>query len=215
MLKNIAHFGRGYRFKPRTTVSRVMTGLNSNLPQSIDWRKQGAVSEIRNQGQGETCWAFSAAGAIEGARVASKAVKSMTPLSVQELIDCMEIQCSDGSGTMDDAFEWVREKRNGSLDTFQSYPYVDKDCIFWDPPHKCLHNGSLPSGPGRVTAMHHTIPNNVTDLMLALTRGPVSVAIYSSLTTFTTYKGGIYSDKNCMSVTKKMLDHGVLRGLWC
>merc|ERR1711871_747801 len=113
-------------------MKRVPYGYSAiNLPKSIDWRDKGAVSPVRNQGQGETCWAFSAAGAIEGARVASGAVKDITPLSVQELIDCMGIQCSDGSGTMDNAFEWVQQHRNGTMYTYASYPYIDGNCIFW------------------------------------------------------------------------------------
>merc|ERR1711871_404446 len=185
-------------------MKRVPYGYSAiNLPKSIDWRDKGAVSPVRNQGQGETCWAFSSAGAVEGARVASGGQK-LVPLSPQELIDCMSIDCSDSDGTMDNAFLWIAEKRNGLLASWQSYPYVDSDCIFWNPPHKCSNGTAVSGAP--VLSMHHTIPNNITDLMLALQRGPVSVAVDSSLTSFTTYKGGIYSDKGCVGVTAKQLD---------
>ena len=61
-----------------------------------------------------------------------------------------------------------------------------------------------------MTSFHHTIVSNETDLMAAVAQQPVSVAIYSSLVSFTTYAGGIYNDDGCHDVTADKLDHAVL-----
>merc|ERR1712198_510594 len=65
-----------------TTVSKPA----KDLPTEVDWRKQGVVTDVKNQGQCGSCWAFCTTEMIES--YAGIATGSTPELSSQQVTSC-------------------------------------------------------------------------------------------------------------------------------
>jgi C1A family cysteine protease len=167
-------------------------GTEAN-PKSVDWRKTGAVTPVKDQGQCGSCWAFSATGSMEGAYAVK--TKTLVSLSEQQLVDCSTSQGNEGcnGGLMDYAFEYVIASGIG---TEAAYPYKAVD-------QKCK---KVTASPVKIKSYVDVTHNSDADMETAVAKGPVSVAIEADQPAFQFYKSGIFSDPSCGTA----LDHGVL-----
>ena len=181
----------------KPTAASFIAPENLCLPESVDWRAKGAVTEIKNQGQCGSCWAFSATGALEGQNF--RKTGKLVSLSEQNLIDCSFKYGNHGceGGLMDFAFQYIKD--NHGIDTEASYPYEaeDENCRFSKKSIGATDVGFVDIPEGDEMAMMKAVA----------TIGPVSVAIDASHESFQFYSTGVYLEPNC---TPDGLDHGVL-----
>merc|ERR1712215_183654 len=57
-----------------------------NAPSHLDYREEGKVTPVKNQGQCGSCWAFSATGALEGMWKQNRG--QLISMSEQQMVDC-------------------------------------------------------------------------------------------------------------------------------
>nr|CAD7404506.1 unnamed protein product [Timema poppensis] len=174
----------------------------SSVPDFLDWREKGFVNPIEDQGSCGSCWAFSAAGAVEG-QYYKKYGKSVI-LSKQEIVDCSWGEEYDNygcwGGWQDRAFEFLID--NGGVDLDYVYPYTatNGSC-------KLIDRAFVPlSLTGYVD-----VESGNEDLVqeAVATVGPISIALDASQRSFHLYNGGVYFEPNCTSGIDD-LDHAIL-----
>ncbi|XP_073001167.1 cysteine proteinase mucunain-like [Typha latifolia] len=186
--------GGGRRREAEEGSGRYRHVDGEELPSSVDWRANGAVAPVKDQGSCGSCWAFSTVAAVEG--INQIVTGELTSLSEQELVDC-DTASNQGcnGGLMDDAFEFII--KNGGIDTEEDYPYR-------------AHNGrcDLSRKNAKVVSIdgYEDVPkNDEKALRKAVAHQPVSVAIEAGGREFQLYNSGIFNGRCGIE-----LDHGVV-----
>ncbi|KAG6401994.1 hypothetical protein SASPL_138862 [Salvia splendens] len=183
---------RMFQGAPRANRSFMYEDVH-DVPTSVDWRKKGAVTAVKDQGSCGSCWAFSTIVAVEGINYIK--TKKLVSLSEQELVDC-DIEENQGcnGGLMEAAFDFIQ--KNGGLTTESIYPYTAKD-------GQC--DKKKANAPVVAIDGHENVPvNNEDALLKAVVNQPVSVAIEAGGPDFQFYSEGVYAGE-CGTD----LDHGV------
>merc|ERR1712183_223124 len=167
------------------------------LPAKVDWRKLGAVTPVKDQGQCGSCWSFSTTGALEAMHF--RKTGKLTSLSEQNLIDCSRSYGNQGcnGGLMDNAFQYIKD--NGGIDTERSYPYEARN-------GKCRYNAAN-IGSNSIGFVDVEAGNEEALKIAVATQGPCGIGIDASHPSLQFYHKGVYKEQNCSPFN---LDHAVL-----
>ncbi|XP_066254185.1 cathepsin L-like proteinase [Euwallacea similis] len=160
------------------------------IPASRDWRTEGYVTDIKNQGSSGYSWVFSVTGSTEGAYFKSSG--KLVSLSEQQLADCSCGNDGCNGEPLDGAFAYVEEY---GLESEADYPITSEGICRYDA-----------SKVVTKISKYVSISEDEENLLEAVgTIGPVSVVVDASY--LANYAAGIYSDSNC---SPNNLNHAVL-----
>ncbi|CAI0425868.1 unnamed protein product [Linum tenue] len=185
----VKHFG-GMLHGPRRQTP-FSHGETDNVPASVDWRKNGAVTPIKNQGKCGSCWAFSSVAAVEG--INKIKTGELVSLSEQELVDCSKDNHGCDGGMMEQAFQFIEQV--GGLTTETNYPYEAKD-------ESC--NSAKNAAAVQIDGYEMVPENDENALMKAAANQPIAIAIDAGGKDLQFYSEGVFTG-DCGTE----LNHGV------
>jgi len=161
-----------------------------DAPKSFDWRTQGKVSAVKNQGQCGSCWAFSATENLESVYAIAKG--TLPTLSPQQVVDCDKAWYGCSGGWPYGAFQYLITF--GGQDSEASYPYTARD-------------GNCVANKGNIAATitsYKSIAKDENQILNAVaTVAPLSICVDASK--WYLYQGGIIMGNQC----SRGIDHCV------
>lgn len=172
--------------------------LNSNKDYTKDWRDEGVITDVKDQQQCGSCWAFSTVETIESS--VKQQFGDDYIGSPQQLVSCDhhgDMGCNGGLPT--NAYKYLEK---APLDTEKYYPYKSGDgrsrkCHAKSKKHGVYEVDSfqtVASGAGDEDAMKKFVG----------TEGPLSIGV--DATQWQLYQGGVMSAEQCDGF---QMDHAV------
>jgi len=195
----------GYKRLPMSGNSfSEATRVYKTLPESVDWRDAGVVTEPKNQGSCGSCWAFATIEQIES--YAALANVTIDPLSAQEITSCSpnSLHCGGRGGCHGSipqlGYAYVQLF---GLTTAKRYPYWSGFTMITG---RCKYDIDNRTPVVGITG-YNTIPAN--DLEATLNHianvGPLAIAADASKWQF--YGGGVFS--GCKYENNISLNHAI------
>jgi len=180
------------KYEPGMCEKAKLTFLTEDpkISESLDWRTKGKVSEVKDQGQCGSCWAFSTIGFLESQSLI-KNNKNQT-FSEQQLVDCdKKTDAGCNGGLMQSALNYIADQ---GIEGEKSYPYKGRD-------ETCAYKKDSVIAKASNVQCYEDL-NDISIKKYLTTVGPLAIAVDAN--EFQTYDSGI------LACSGSELDHGVL-----
>lgn len=181
--------------------------LVTSYPATFDWKAQGKLTSVRNQGSCGSCWAFGTVGAMESAILIQSG--QSVDLSEQFLISCNNNGWSCNGGW------WAHDYHKNTLAKLQSVPgaVLESDMPYTASDGTCR---TIANHPYKLTNWYsiagNTIPT-VDQIKNAITNyGPVAAAVCVG-PAFSSYQSGIFSTNETSSCSSGV-NHAIVLTGW-
>lgn len=176
---------------------------STDVPLSVDWRNEGVVTAVKDQGHCGSCWTFAAAETLESH--VALATGALFTLSEQEFVSCVpDPQDCGGTGgcegaTAELAFGYAVENGLVSEWTTPYTSYTGNDGV-------CSLTRTKPARVAKITDFIVLEENSYDALIDAVsTVGPIAISVDAS--SWSSYSGGIFD--GCNQVNPD-IDHAVV-----
>jgi len=170
------------------------------IPDHIDWRNYGAVTQVKDQGMCGSCWSFGSTGVIEGAFFLKN--KKLVRLSQQQLMDCSWGEGNNACDGGEDfrSYQWImKHKGLASEEDYGKYLAADGKC----------HSKNI-TATATIKGYVNVTSGDAKALRIAIAKhGPISVGIDASHKSLSFYSNGVYYEPKCGN-KQDDLDHAVL-----
>jgi len=178
--------------------------VTNDLPESIDWRDKGIITDVKNQGQCGSCWAFGTTEQIES--YTALATGDLVQLSTQQVTSCTPnpLSCGGTGGCMGSTpplgYNYVQ--LFGHI-AEEDYPYQSGTTSNTE---ECLYDLSTLTPVASITG-YDNLPSNDQDAIMnhIATVGPLAISVAAN--TFKDYNGGVFD--GCSYDENIQLNHSV------
>jgi len=180
-----------------------------DLPASVDWRDQGVITDVRDQGQCGSCWAFASAATMSAYGKINDPAHDLVTLSTQHIVSCTPnpLNCGGTGGCMGsiEPLAFTYASLFGVV-TEDEYPYTsghggnndDQVCDF----------DASKTDVTTITMGFETLPHN--DALAAMdhlaNKGPLSASVAAN--DWGLYSGGVFD--GCDYDSNIAVNHAVL-----
>ena len=161
----------------------------TDIPDSKDWRVEGKVTGVKDQGKCGSCWSFAAVGPIETAYAVTTG--KLKQFSEQELLDCTYQETYDGCRGGWLTKPWDYTIAHQRLATQAAAPYLGKDGVC---AYSAVHDGLIAAK----LASYPYVGRGVANVIQGLLSGAVGAGFMVS-NGFYRYSSGILADDTCVS----------------